>query len=313
MCTVANPDVQSSGKVPGKAGMVQTEPIKYRLFQWLRENPSMRKRGYLRKAAAELNIDYHAKKELLWKYASEFKTDIRSLPENGRGSKCRVCSKPDSQHACFAEVFVPECLSRERFVEVTKLAQDVGWRLSKNKNRNLSWDLEQFSVGRVQWWINGRVRVHVVKPERAVEPLGKVKQLLYKAFIASGLIANLEISEAFLKEVIWYSAHDVYDYDRPLPYKKIVTYRELGVETIVTGDVSHRSGLEVHVVKPDIVSKFERLVESLGKAFTKSELDKVGLGKVLEQNSLAIQGFNAYLAEVSKPSREVKKVDRLYE
>lgn len=309
----SNPTIDSSGKVLGKAGMAQSEPLKYRLFAWLRENPSNRKRGYLRKASIDLQIDYQVKKDLLWKYASEFKTDIRSLPENGRGSKCRVCSKPDSQHACFAEVFVPDCLSRLKFFEVTKLAQEVGWRLSRNKNRNLSWDKEQYSVGRVQWWVNGRVRVHVVKSERAVEPLGKVKQLLYKAFISSGLILDLVISEAFLKEVRWFSAHDVYDYDRPLPYKKIVTYRELGVETIVTGDVSHRSGLEVHVVKPDIVSKFERLVESLGKALEKGELDKVGWSKVLEQNTLAIQGFNSYLAEVSKPKSDLKKVDRLYE
>jgi hypothetical protein len=309
-----NPNDESSGKVPGKAGMAQSEPLKYRLFEWLRENPKKRERGYLRKAAIELHIDYDLKKDLLWRYASEFKTDIRSLPENGRGSNSRVCSKPDSQHAVFAEVVVPDCLSREKFYgEVTGLAVDVGWRLSKNSNHNLIWDKEQFTVGRIQWWVTGRVRIHLVNPRKVAEPMGLVKQLLYRAFIASGLIADLSISEGFLRDVIWYDNHDVYNYDRPLPYKKITTYKELGIPVIVTGDISHKRSLEVHVIKPDIVTKFERLVESLNKAFTQSELEKAGMAKILEQNTLAIQGFNNYLAEVSKPKSEAKKVDRLYE
>src|SRR4030042_3478069 len=168
-----NTNNESTGKVLGKAGMAQTEPMKYRLFAWLRENPHNRKLGYLRRAAAELGLDYKRKKALLWKYASEFKTDIRSLPENGRGSGLRVCSKPDAQHACFAEVFVPFCLDRVSFGEITGLALGVGWRLSRNRNKSLIWDKEQFSVGRVQWWVNGRVRVHVVDPHKDVEPFGR--------------------------------------------------------------------------------------------------------------------------------------------
>jgi hypothetical protein len=309
-----NPNPDSSGKVLGKAGKVPDEPMKYQLFAWLRDNPSIRKRGYLKRAAVELKIPYKEKKELLWRYASEFKTDIRSLPQNGRGSNSRVCSKPDSQHAVFAEVGVPDCLSREKYyAEVTNLAVDVGWRLSKNSNHNLIWDKEQYSVGRVQWWVTGRVRVHLVNPHKVDEPMALVKQLLYGAFIASGLIADLKISEGFLRDVIWYDNHDVYDYDRSLPYKKITTYKELGINAIITGDISHRHSLEVHVIKPDIVTKFERLVDAVNKAFTQSELEKAGMAKILEQNTVAIQGFNNYLAEVSKPRSEAKKVDRLYE
>jgi hypothetical protein len=283
--------------------------LKYRLFQWMREHPKERKHGFLRKAAIFLHIDYAKNKQTLWTYSSQFRTDMRSLTEYGQRSKKLVCSCPDSQHGVFAEVVVPGCLDRKKFGEITGYAVGAGWVSSKNKNRVLIWDKERSSVGRVQWWMTGRVRVHVVKPQT----LARAKQLLYKAFIASGLIADLMISEQFLSEVRWFSAHDVYVYDKALPYKKITTYKELGVDEIVTGDFSHRKALEVHVVKPDIVSKFELLVETVSKAFAKSELEKAGLSKLLEQNTVAIQSFNNYLSEVSKPKRDVPKVDRLYE
>jgi hypothetical protein len=284
--------------------------LKYRFFQWLREHPKDRKHGFLRKACTALGIDYTKNKGTLWTYSSQFKTDMRSLTDYQQHSRKLVCSSPDGQHGVFAEVVVPECLDRKRFVDVSGLALGVGWRLSRNRNHVLVWDKEQFAVGRVQWWMTGKVRIHVVKPQT----LGRAKQLLYRAFISSGLIADLTISEKFLGEVRWVSNHDVYLYEKSLPYKKITTYKELGVEEIVTGDFSHRKALEVHVVKPDIVSKFEVLVETVSKAFAKSELEKAGLSKLLEQNTLAIQGFNSYLAEVSKPqSSKTQKVDRLYE
>lgn len=307
-------DVDGSGKVLGKVGKVPGEPLKYQLFAWLRDNSKDRRRGYLKRAAASLGISYKEKKALLWRYASEFKTDLRSLPEYGRGSKSAVCSKPDSQHACFAEVFVPDCLSRVRFYgEVTGLAVEVGWRLSRNRNKNLVWDVARFSLGRVQWFVDGRVRVHIVDPHKTVEPMGKVKQLLYQAFIASGLIADLAISEEFLRGIRWFSTHDVYLYEKPLPYKKITAYRELGIEEIVTGDLSHRRGLEVKTIKPDIVSKYEGLVDLLRQDIVQGKLDRELYSKVIEQNTQVIQGFNSYLAEVSKPKVDKVSLSRLYE
>lgn len=308
-----SPNPTSSGKVLGKAGKVPEEPLKYQLFAWLRDNPSIRQRGYLKKAAAYLGVAYKEKKELLWRYASEYKTDIRSLPENGRGSTLRVCSKPDSQHACFAEVFVPDCLSRQKFVEVTTGAVEVGWHLSRNKNACLIWDREQYSVGRVQWFVNGRVRVHVVAAEKIEEPLGKVKQLLYGAFVASGLIMDLTISEMFLRSARWFSSHDVYTYEKPLQYKKITTYKELGIEEIVTGDLSHRKCLEVKTIKPDIVTKYEALVDLLREDIIQGKLDCEAYSKVIEQNTQAIQGFNTYLSGLNSGNAEKKVLSRLYE
>lgn len=316
-----SPNDESSGKVQGKAGKVlgftgklPDEPLKYQFFAWLRDNPKLRKRGYLKKAAADLHVSYKEKKELLWRYASEFKTDIRSLPEYGRGSTLRVCSKPDSQHAIFADVFVPDCLSRVKYYdEVTDLAVRAGWRLSRNSNHNLIWDKDRFSLGRVQWWVDGRVRVHVVF-DKVVEPLGKVKQLLYDAFVASGLILDLGISMEFLGGVAWNDCHDVYNYDKALPYKRITAYKELGIPVIVTGDLSHRKSLEVHVIKPDIVTKYENLVTLLQKKLEQGNLKEEALSKILEQNTAAIQGFNSYLAEVSNPKAAVNgRLGSLYE
>jgi hypothetical protein len=143
--------------------------------------------------------------------------------------------------------------------------------------------------------------------------MGKVKQLLYRAFVSSGLIADLEISERFLKDVQWFSSHDVYMYDRSLPYKKITAYKEFGVEEIVTGDLSHRRGLEVKTIKPDIVTKYEALVALLTKNLEAGKLERDTYSKIVEQNTLAIQGFNSYLSEVSKPKSNGKSVNRLYE
>jgi hypothetical protein len=293
---------------------VQNNPLKYRLFQWLRDNPTQRKRGFLRKAAVALHIDYAKNKKILWNYSSLFKTDIRASPEFERHSKSGVCSKPDSQHAVFAGALVPDCLDRHKYSEVEQLAIEAGWRLSKNRNRILIWDQpfgkEQIRIGRIQWWTTSLVRIHVLKPQN----LGRAKQLVYNAFVTTGLINNLVISEEFLDSINWHDNHDVYTTDHNLPYKKITTYAELGIKAIKMGDYSHRNCVEVEVVKPDIVGKYEQLMDKLSKAFEKSDLEKAGLAKIVQVSSEAIQQFNVFLQDVSKPKGAPGgKLDRMYE
>ena len=112
-------DMSYSSEVLSEESDVHNNPLKYRLFQWLRDNPPQRKRGFLRKAAAALHIDYAKNKKILWNYSSLFKTDIRASPEFERHSKSGVCSKPDEQHAVFAKLNVPICLDRKTNVGVT--------------------------------------------------------------------------------------------------------------------------------------------------------------------------------------------------
>lgn len=299
-----------SGKDSSHGGQDNSEPLKSRLFEWLRDH-TQRKRGFLRKAAKDLNIDYDKKKELLWKYSSEFHTSLFSIPQSGRGSDIAVCSKPDKQHACFATVDVPNCLDRHRFVEVEKLAVEAGWVPSKNRNRALIWDKpwgsEGLRLGRIEWWMTGFVRLHVQKPSTK----GKAKQLLYSAFVSTGLILDRTISDKFLNDVIWYGSHDVYVYEKPLPYKKITTYKELGITEIVTGDLSDKRGLEVHVVKPDIVTKYELFLVQITKLLEQQQMKDQTTNKLIEANNLAIQQFNEYLRDVSVP--KTKAPERLYE
>ena len=306
-------DMSYPSEVLSEESDVQGNPLKYRLFQWLRDNPTQRKRGFLRKAAATLHIDYAKNKKILWNYSSLFKTDIRASPEFERHSKSGVCSKPDSQHAVFAGALVPDCLDRHKYSEVEQLAIEAGWRLSKNRNRILIWDhpvlfgKKQVFIGRIQWWTTGLVRIHVLKPQN----LGRAKQLVYNAFVTSGLINNLVISEEFLASLRWHDTHDVYVTNHNLPYKKITTYSELGVKAIKMGDYSHRNCLEVEVVKPDIVGKYEKFVTQLIKIFEQYGVKDLESAKILEANTLAIQQFNAYLREVSAPKVQCSK--RLYE
>lgn len=310
---VHSADKSYPSEVLSEESGAQNNPLKYRLFQWLRDNPTQRKRGFLRKAAVALHIDYAKNKKILWNYSSLFKTDIRASPEFERHSKSGVCSKPDSQHAVFAGAFVPDCLDRHKYSEVEQLAIEAGWRLSKNRNRILIWNhpvlfgKEQVFIGRIQWWTTSLVRIHVLKPQN----LGRAKQLVYNAFVTTGLINNLVISEELLDSIRWHDTHDVYVTDHNLPYKKITTYSELGVKAIKMGDYSHRNCLEVEVVKPDIVGKYEKFVTQVTKILEQHEVKDVKLVKILEANSEAIQQFNAYLREVSAPKVQGSK--RLYE
>jgi hypothetical protein len=63
---------------------------------------------------------------------------------------------------------------------------------------------------------------------------------------------------------------------------------ELGVKVIKMGDYSHRNYVEVEVIKPDIIGKYEKLVDKLFKAFEKNDLEKAGLAKIVQVSSEAI-------------------------
>lgn len=175
----------------------------------------------------------------------------------------------------------------------------VGWALSKNKNRILYWN--EPGVGRVQWWETGTVFVHVIKPVQ----LGRVNTLLYHAFSNTGLIFDWEIMERFVDSVDWYSSHDTYDTpdNKPLPYMKITTYEGLGVRAIKTGDVSHRNKLEVEVVKPKIVERYEELVSWL-------KINSEVSNDMLAKNCKAIEQFNEFLEAVSSPKSKNYSADR---
>jgi len=303
-------------KVQIKVVKVQNDnaaPLKYRLWSWLRAHPHERKRGFLRKAAVELNIDYKQRKNVLYIYSSKFKTDVQNLTDFGKAprsvvspSQGLVKSKPDSQHACFAIATTPECLDRKKFRDVECLALEAGWRLSKNKNRELIWE-KNLNVGRIRWWTTGHVRVHVERPQT----LSKAKQLLFGAFVDTGLIDSIKISETFLTTVEWHGHHDNFETDHNLPYMRITAYNELGLKSLTLGDHSHRRDVEAVWVKAPIIEKYEKLVGLMTTVFETSELEKKGIADILQQSNELIVAFNGYLKQQEGRAKEQPK--RLYE
>ena len=111
--------------------------------------------------------------------------------------------------------------------------------------------------------------------------------------------------ERFVDSVDWYSSHDTYDTpdNKSLPYMKITTYEGLGVKVIKTGDVSHRNKLEVEVVKPKIVERYEELVSWL-------KINAEVSNDMLAKNCKAIEQFNEFLEAVSSPKSKNYSADR---
>jgi hypothetical protein len=103
-------DSSPEGKVSSKVGKASNEPLLNRVFQWFKEHPNVKGRGKLRKLALDLGLDYQKNRKYLWKLSSQWKTDLR----NEQGSKTAVRSKPDEQHAVFAEAKAPDYLDRKK-------------------------------------------------------------------------------------------------------------------------------------------------------------------------------------------------------
>lgn len=182
----------------------------------------------------------------------------------GVGSQGSIKLAPDSQHHVSAVAFVPKCLDRSD-PEVTERALSCGWVQSKNRNKVLVWNRNR-ELGRIEWWISGRVKVHVKKPHN----MGTVKRLVSLAFFSNGLIFEFKIFAGFVDNFKWKEHHDVHRTGRKqrLSYMKILTYKKLGL-IIKLGDKSHPYDVEVEYVKPDWAEKLEFLMEQLTK-FVKS-------------------------------------------
>lgn len=170
-------------------------------------------------------------------------------------------------------------------------ALEVGWKQSKNRNGVLYWDRHQY-YGRIEWWQNGRVLVHVKKPAT----LARAKKLLSVAFIKTCLIFDDKIAGQFLDKVEPYSGHDVYrtPSKEKLPYMKITAYEKTHGITILLGDDSHKDSVEVHWCKPRFVEKIEALHnETLRIVSTNT--------KVIQDNSRKIQEFNNFMHDLISP------------
>jgi hypothetical protein len=184
-------------------------------------------------------------------------------------------------------------------------ALEVGWTLSKNKNRVLIFRDAQY--GRVEWWETRRVVVHIGKPQT----LGRVKQFLSNAFFRNGLIFDINVFHPFIESVQWLGAHDVYDTTEKLPYKVIDTYKDSLGFTLKCGDLSHPFSYEIEWCKPSWMERadlfnrqaFQELSTLTQEAIRNAEAN----GKIVETDSKALLQTNALIQQFTELMRDLAR------
>lgn len=229
-----------------------------------------------------LKVPYSQYKDYVRQLRCKWKRDFK----NGLPSK-----SPSSQHNCRAYCYVPESVDR-------KVALEVGWVLSRNKNRVLVFKDPQY--GRIEWWETRKVLVHINKPQ----VIGRVKQFLSNAFFRTGLIWDTRVFNPWIESAQWFGAHDVFETTEKLPYKVIDAYKDMLGFVFKSGDLSHQNSYEFEWCKPQWMEQFELLsrqaisfLEHNAKAL---ELDS----KALENDSKAIQQFSELMKDLSTPKKQ---------
>jgi hypothetical protein len=215
----------------------QSQSIKQRILDKLNKNPLLKAKDL----CFLLNLPYTKYGDYINHVRSKWKSDIKF----GLGSNC-----PSSQHQARAFVYTPKSCDRAA-------ALNVGWELSKNRNRTLLWK-RSLQFGRVEWFTSGKVLVYVRKP---FQNLGKVKQILSDGFVETGLIFSKKLAVAFLDSVRWKGSHDVHETAERLSYKVIDNYVESHGIRIVLGDLSHPSAVEVQWCHPDWLERLELMAQ----------------------------------------------------
>ena len=175
---------------------------------------------------------------------ANYKTQWRHNYRNERGSKC-------SLHGWRGWCYLPNGVGGIR-----THAAEVGWKLSRARNRWLLW---KDRLGRLQWFETGRVNLYVRKPAN----LGRAYQLICNAFSFTGLITDIRILEEVLSSVRFKGAHYVFSVGQRLPKLTIDLFQKSNGIIIKVGDTTHPDSLEVIAMYPDWVERNERLFEQL--------------------------------------------------
>lgn len=131
------------------------------------------------------------------------------------------------------------------------------WHPTNMKNRAFVFDCRGAGLGRLEWFETGRVNVWVRSPAS----LGKVKQLLSYAFFASGLIEDVRVFDLWAESVKFKGAELTVDVGVKVPYFKVDALKESNGVTVVGGDSSHPTCVEIPFGYPDWAERNERLLE----------------------------------------------------
>jgi len=215
------------------------ESLRQRVFRELDKNPLLTP-STLRSV---LKLDDKMSLQLLANYKTQWRHNYR----NERGSKC-------SSHAWRGWCYLPNggpAGIRTRAVE-------VGWRLSRARNRWLLW---KDRLGRLQWFETGRVNLYVRKPAN----LGKAYQLICNAFSFTGLITDMKVLEEVLSGLRFKGAHYVFPVGQRLPKLTIDLFQKSNGIVIKVGDDTHPDSLEVLATYPDWAERNERILEQVNE------------------------------------------------
>lgn len=260
--SIKNSPLHESEK--GNSSHSSLHSIRQEAFEWLRKNPLLTAKPL----SKLMDLDYSQYKNYLKKLRGEWKRNH----DFGVGSRC------PKQHHVRAFCYAPKSCDRAS-------AAEVGWKLSRNRNKTLCWNKDRAAFGRVEWFTSGKILIHVKKPQTLI----RAKQLATRAFFETGLIFDTKILGAFLDSIHWKGSDDVYEFPERLPYKVIDNYVESHGIRIVLGDASHPNGLEVQWCYPDWLERLELL---------------------FHHNTKAIEEFSKFMKDLSQPKQQSKDSDR---
>jgi len=212
--------------------------IRKLVFDKLNENPLQTAKNLCKL----LNLSYSQ----YGNYVRKLRYDWKCYHKNERGSKC-------SLHGWRGWCYLPR-----EYSNVRVRAVEVGWQLSRARNRWLLW---KDRLGRLQWFETGRVNLYVRKPVN----LGKAYQLVCNGFSFTGLITDIKVLEWVLASVRFKGAHYVFATEERLPRLTIDLFAKSNGIIIKVGDASHPNGIEVVAFYPDWAERNERLFEQLNE------------------------------------------------
>lgn len=215
--------------------------LKEKVFKLLDENSLLS----AKRISQILQINYNKKKGYLWK----LKHDWKNILEDKQGLKGL------SFHAVRFYGYAVKGLDKS-------LAIERGWIQSKSKNHRLIW---KDHLGRLDWFLNGRVNGWVRKPANK----GKMLQLLANGFSYTSLIEDINLFTKWANSFNVKGAHMVLDTGVRLPYVKTSLLKESNGVIVTLGDKSHRTSLEIAFEFPMWAERLESLTKSNIKTIEK--------------------------------------------
>ena len=234
------------------------ESIRKSVFAELDKNPLLTAKPL----AKLLNLPWPRYRHYLNRLRYDWKVNHR----NERGSKCSI-------HAWRGFCYLPKKVR----TGIRSRAVDVGWVLTRARNRWLLW---KDRLGRLQWFETGRVNLFVRKPAN----LGKAYQLVCNGFSFTGLVTDIKVLEQVLASVRFKGAHYVFATGQRLPRLTIDLFAKSNGVIIKVGDRSHPHAVEVISCYPDWAERNERILEQLNdtlrRLFEPVALNKVDQKKV---------------------------------